>query len=193
MQASFIGQLRKEKELKNKMTEKITGKVYVVNDNIDTDVIIPARYLTTMDVKELAKHAMEDLPKEYPPFLNKDGTCDYKIIIAGKNFGCGSSREHAPIALRGAGIEAVVASSFARIYYRNSVNGGIILPLESADNLADKFKTGDGVEIEMLSAGPIISNISNQEKFGIKSFGPVADIIEAGGLTNYNKMKLGLK
>jgi 3-isopropylmalate/(R)-2-methylmalate dehydratase small subunit len=176
------------------MAEKITGKVYVVKDDIDTDVIIPARYLTTMDMKELAKHAMEALPKEYPSFLNKDGTCDYKIIIAGKNFGCGSSREHAPIALKGAGIEAVVAHSFARIYYRNSVNGGIILPLESAENLTDKFKTGDEAEIEMLRAGPLISNLSSadKKKLGIRAFGPVADIIDAGGLTNYNKKKLEL-
>jgi len=177
------------------MTDVIKGKVYVVKDNIDTDVIIPARYLTSMDPKTLAKHAMEDLdPKNYPlPFLNKDGTCDYKLIIAGNNFGCGSSREHAPIALSAAGIEAVVASSFARIYYRNSVNGGIILPLESIGDLTDKFKTGDEIEISLkgltiekdysegLHAGPI---------YTIKPFGPVKDIIAAGGLTAYNKKKL---
>ena len=175
------------------MTDKITGKVYVVGDNIDTDVIIPARYLTTMNQAELAKHAMEDLPKDYPSFLNKDGSCDYKIILAGKNFGCGSSREHAPMALSGAGIEVVVASSFARIYYRNSVNGGIILPLESADNLTSYFKTGDEAEIEMLADGPLISNLSSDKhKYGIKSFGPVKEIMDAGGLTNYNKKKLSL-
>jgi 3-isopropylmalate/(R)-2-methylmalate dehydratase small subunit len=179
------------------MAEKITGKVYVVKDDIDTDVIIPARYLTTMDMKELAKHAMEDLPKEYSPFLNKDKSCDYKIIIAGKNFGCGSSREHAPIALKGAGIEAVVAPSFARIYYRNSVNGGIILPLESADDLTGFFRTGDEAEIEMHASGPMISNLSCADEnegrlYGIKAFGPVKEIIDAGGLTNYNKKKLGL-
>jgi len=176
------------------MAEKITGKVYVVKDDINTDEIIPARYLNLgMDPKTLAPHAMEDLPKEYPAFLNKDGTCDYRIIIAGKNFGCGSSREHAPIALKGAGIEAVVAPSFARIYYRNSVNGGIILPLESADDLTEFFKTGDEAEIEMLSRGPMIYNLSSDKhQYGIKAFGPVADIIDAGGLTNYNKTKIRL-
>jgi len=173
------------------MTEVIRGKVYVVRDNIDTDVIIPARYLTSMDPKTLAKHAMEDLdPKYYPiPFLNKDGTCDYKLIIAGNNFGCGSSREHAPIALSAAGIEAVVAQSFARIYYRNSVNGGIILPLESTLYLPDSVKTGDEVEID-LRGSPVISLPSNQQTFPIKSFGPVKEIIEAGGLTAYNKKRL---
>ena len=181
------------------MKDIIKGRVYVVGDDINTDVIIPARYLTTMDPKELAKHAMEDLdPKQYSvPFLNSDGSCDYQIIVAGKNFGCGSSREHAPIALAAAGIEAVVASSFARIYYRNSVNGGIILPLESTTDLTDKFKTGDLGEIEFditdLAGATAISNENREnETFIIKDFGPVANIIEAGGLTNYNKKKLGL-
>nr|QBM01319.1 methanogen homoaconitase small subunit [uncultured archaeon] len=178
----------------------IKGKVYVVKDNIDTDVIIPARYLTTMDPQTLAKHAMEDLdPKEYPvPFLNKDGTCDYKIIVAGKNFGCGSSREHAPIALHASGIEAVVAASFARIYYRNSVNGGIILPLESTLDLTDYFKTGDVAEID-LGEHPVIERPDDPlhpetgHAYPINPFGPVKDIIEAGGLTEYNLKKLGLK
>ncbi len=169
--------------------------MYVVKDNLDTDVIIPARYLTTMDPQTLAKHAMEDLdPKEYPvPFLNKDGTCDYKIIVAGKNFGCGSSREHAPIALHSAGIEAVVAASFARIYYRNSVNGGIILPLESEEDLTDKIETGYIIEINLSEN--IINNLAAPEggKYRFKPFGPVKDIIEAGGLTEYNLKKLGLK
>ena len=186
--------------------DKIAGKVYVVKDNIDTDVIIPARYLTSMDPKSLAKHAMEDLdPKQYPiPFLNKEGICDYKIIIAGNNFGCGSSREHAPIALHAAGIEAVVATSFARIYYRNSVNGGIILPLESTLDLTDYFKTGDEAEID-LRGHPLIQSrakdkrdddVLNPERgnaYPIKPFGPVKDIIEAGGLTEYNLKTLGLK
>jgi len=174
----------------------IKGKVYVVGDNIDTDVIIPARYLTTMDSEILAKHAMEDLdPKEYPiPFLNKDGTCNYQIIIAGKNFGCGSSREHAPIALRAAGVEAVIATSFARIYYRNSVNGGIILPLESELYLPHYFKTGDKVEINLGEKPLMKSYIEDTVTscFSIKPFGPVKDIIEAGGLTAYNKRRLRL-
>jgi len=185
------------------MKDQIRGKVYIVGDDIDTDVIIPARYLTTMDPEKLGKHAMEDLDqKKYGAFLNKEGKSNYKIIIAGKNFGCGSSREHAPIALKAAGIEAVIAKSFARIYYRNSVNGGIILPLESEDDLTEKFKTGDNIEISLATYS--IENLSTTTKglegpfpiisvYKIKPFGPVKDIIEAGGLTEYNLKKLGLK
>lgn len=178
----------------SKIPSIIKGKAYVVKDNIDTDVIIPARYLTTMNPEQLKLHAMEDLdPKQYPiPFLNKEGKCDYQIIVAGKNFGCGSSREHAPIALHAAGIEAVVAASFARIYYRNSVNGGIILPLESEEDLTDKIETGYIIEINLSEN--IINNLASLEggKYRFKPFGPVKDIIEAGGLTEYNRKKLGL-
>jgi len=186
------------------MKDVIKGKVYVLGDNIDTDVTIPARYLTTMDPEVLRKHAMEDLdPKQYPiPFLNKDGSCDYKIIIAGRNFGCGSSREHAPIALRAAGVEAVVAQTFARIYYRNSVSGGIILPLESFGYLPDKFQTGD--EVELIVSEPHVryafrtteDAIAHKESsvgFSLRPLdGTVKAIIEAGGLTAYNKRILGL-
>jgi 3-isopropylmalate/(R)-2-methylmalate dehydratase small subunit len=173
--------------------ETIRGRVYVVGDNIDTDAIIPARYMSTMDASVLGKHAMEDLdPNQYKiPFLNPDGSCDYKIVIARRNFGCGSSREHAPIALRAAGVEAVVAQTFARIYYRNSVNGGIILPLESTLDLTDVFKTGDEVEIDLRSL-PIIQSCVKRQAYPIKPFGPVKDIIEAGGLTAYNKKILGI-
>jgi len=176
------------------MKDTISGKVYVVGDNIDTDVTIPARFLTTMDPAFLGRHAMEDLdPKQYPvPFLNRDGTCDYRIIIAGRNFGCGSSREHAPIALHAAGIDAVVASSFARIFYRNCVNGGLLLPLESTMDLTAFFKTGDEGEIRVADNVADIINHSQQQLFPSRSFGPVKEIIEAGGLTAYNKKRLGL-
>ena len=181
------------------MRDVIKGKAYVVGDNIDTDMIIPARYLNTMDPNELKLHAMEDLdPERHPvPFL-KEGKSDYKVIVASNNFGCGSSREHAPIALAAAGVEAVVAPSFARIYYRNSVNGGIILPLESTEDLTTLVRvvdqtplinTGDEVEIR-LSERPTI-HVHGQE-YTLRPFGPVKDIIEAGGLTAYNKRKLGL-
>ncbi len=179
------------------MSTTIEGKVFVVGDNIDTDVIIPARYLTTMDPNQLGKHAMEDLdPKQNPiKFLNPNGTCDYRIVIAGRNFGCGSSREHAPIALKAAGIDAVVAASFARIYYRNSVNGGIILPLESeqlpeGQNLTARFKTGDIAQITLDESRPEIKIIPGDTKFGIKPFGPVMQIVKAGGLTAYNKARV---
>jgi 3-isopropylmalate/(R)-2-methylmalate dehydratase small subunit len=176
------------------MDKKITGKVYVVGRDIDTDVIIPAFHLNDPSPAYLAKHAMEALdPKKYPiPFLNKDGTCDYKIIIAGNNFGCGSSREHAPIALAAAGIQAVVAPTFARIYYRNSVNGGArIFPLESVTDLSGLLATGDEIEID-LESRRIVDIKTGRGKDGlwsIRDFGPVADIIEAGGLTAYNKKR----
>ena len=177
------------------MSKKITGRVYIVGDNIDTDAIIPARYMNTMDPKVLGKHAMEGLDSAVP-FLNPDGSCDYQIVIAGRNFGCGSSREHAPIALASAGIEAVVAVTFARIYYRNSVNGGIILPLESTLDLTNEnlFETGDEAEINLIGV-PTITNLSDTQGiqvYELKQFGPVKEIIEAGGLTLYNKKRLGL-
>lgn len=167
----------------------IKGKTYVVLDNIDTDQIIPARYLNTMDPKELAKHAMEDLdPKYTPKFLNKDGSCDYQIIIARNNFGCGSSREHAPIALAAAGIKAVVANTFARIYYRNSINGGHkIYPIETAAKIAEETNTGDEIEIDLDKL--TVRNLSQNKKYKAKDFGPAKEIIEAGGLTAYNKKK----
>jgi 3-isopropylmalate/(R)-2-methylmalate dehydratase small subunit len=175
----------------NKIPSRIIGKAFVVGDNIDTDVIIPARYLTSMNPEILKHHAMEDLdPKQYfVPFLNADKTCDYQIIVAGKNFGCGSSREHAPIALNAAGIRTVIAASFARIYYRNSVNGGrLILPLESEEDLSKLVKVGDSLEINLESQ--VIVNLSSGRKFKFKPFGPVKEILEAGGLTEYNKRKL---
>jgi len=173
--------------------DRIRGKVYVVGNDIDTDVIIPARYITTMDPGLLAVHSMEDLdPTRYPlPFLNPDKSCKYKIIVAGKNFGCGSSREHAPIALCAAGVNAVVAESFARIYYRNSVNGGrLILPLESYEDLCSETETDQ--ELEILLDEEVIVNLTTGARHKIKPFGPVREIIEAGGLTTYNKRKFGL-
>ena len=167
------------------MTNIIKGKVFIVGDDVDTDQIIPARYMTTMDPKELAKNAMRDLDPKFGPFLNKDNTCDYQIIVAGNNFGCGSSREHAPMALAAAGILAVVANSFARIYYRNSINGGRkIYPLEVADKaVAKEIKTGDMVEIDMDK----LELTAKGKKYKIQDFGPVKEIIDAGGLTAFNK------
>lgn len=119
---------------------KVNGKSIKYGDNIDTDVIIPARYLNTSDHQELAKHCMEDIDKE---FINKVEKGD--IIVAGNNFGCGSSREHAPVAIKASGISCVVAKSFARIFYRNSINIGLpILECEEADKIAD----GDKLEID---------------------------------------------
>ena len=172
---------------------RFSGKAYVVGDNIDTDAIIPARYLTTMDPKRLAVHAMDDLdPRQYPiPFLNPDKSCDYKIIIAGRNFACGSSREHAPIALQAAGINVVIAKSYSRIFYRNSINGGrLILPLESDEDLDLLTKTGQ--ELEIILKEEKIVNLTTNTKHRFKPFGPVKEILDVGGLTAHNKRRLGI-
>lgn len=167
---------------------KITGKAFVVGDDIDTDQIIPARYMTTMDPAALAKNAMRDLDPKYGLFLDAQNNCPYQIVVARQNFGCGSSREHAPIALAAAGIKAVIANSFARIYYRNSINGGrAIYPLETADNVFDNIKTGDDLEIDMDALS--VKNLNNGKTFVLKDFGPVKEIIDAGGLTAFNKRK----
>ncbi|MDR2431319.1 MAG: 3-isopropylmalate dehydratase small subunit [Candidatus Margulisbacteria bacterium] len=166
------------------MAGVIKGRAFVVGDNIDTDQIIPARYLTTMEPSTLARNAMRDLEPKYGAFLDAQNKCPYQIIVARDNFGCGSSREHAPIALAAAGIRAVIANSFARIYYRNSINGGrSIYPLETAADLSP-VKTGDELEIDL---DKLTVKISGGQTFALKDFGPVKEIIDCGGLTAYNK------
>ena len=159
---------------------RLRGKALKYGDNVDTDVIIPARYLNTSDPKELAKHAMEDID---PKFISKISKGDF--VVAGRNFGCGSSREHAPIALKHAGVGAVVAKSFARIFYRNAIN--IALPLVECDT--SKISEGDALEIDLL--GGKIKNITGMETC---SFVPmpefVTGIFRAGGLVNYTKRRL---
>ena len=135
---------------------KAKGTVFRYNDNVDTDVIIPARYLNTSEPKELAKHCMEDIDKD---FVNKVTKGD--IIVADKNFGCGSSREHAPIAIKASGISCVIASTFARIFYRNSINIG--LPIVECPEAVKGIKAGDTVSVD-FSTG-IIKNITTGEKF----------------------------
>ena len=132
------------------LSRELKGRAFVVGDNTDTDVIIPARNLNTADPEVLKLHAFEDLDTSlYPkPFLNERGACDYKIIIAGNNFGCGSSREHAPVALFAAGAQVVVATSYARIFVRNAIKGETILPLEAEIDLSKEIRTGDEVEID---------------------------------------------
>ena len=122
---------------------KASGRVFKFGSNVDTDVIIPARYLNVPDPAELAKHCMEDIDKE---FVNKVSKGD--IIVADKNFGCGSSREHAPIAIKAAGVSCVIAETFARIFYRNAINIG--LPAIVCKDLPDEVKTGDQMELHML-------------------------------------------
>lgn len=161
----------------------IKGKAHKYGDNVDTDVIIPARYCTSFRTEDLAPHCLEDLDSD---FVNKVKTGD--ILVAGNNFGCGSSRENAPIAIKGAGIACVIAKSFARIFYRNAINIGLPI-LESAE-CVDSADDGDTIEVN-LNAGEIV-NISKQKKFHIPPFHSVIqEIIKAGGMESFvrNKMK----
>ena len=168
---------------------KVTGKVYVLGDNIDTDLIIPTMYLNLVptipeEYRKLGSHALAGLPDSYPVFSsNPDGTTPYAIIVAGKNFGCGSSREHAPIAIGAAGCKAVVAESYARIYFRNAVASGEVFPLESAEPLKDAFKTGDEATLD-LAAGTL-TRLSDGKVFTLAAADAVAPVIAAGGLFNY--------
>lgn len=158
------------------------GKVIKYKDNIDTDVIIPARYLTTSNPEELAAHCMEDIDKE---FVNRVKPGD--IMVAGKNFGCGSSREHAPIAIKASGISCVIAESFARIFYRNSINIG--LPIMECPEAAKDIEDGDEVSID-VSTG-IITNITKNKTYKANPFPDfMQDIIKAGGLVNQIKERM---
>ena len=153
---------------------KFEGNVIKYGDNVDTDVIIPARYLNTIDKKELASHCMEDIDKE---FVNKVHPGD--IMVAGANFGCGSSREHAPIAIKESGISLVIAKSFARIFYRNSINIGLAIVEcpEAAEAIADGHK----VEADLDNG--VITDLTTGEKFETKPFPEfIQKIISAGGL-----------
>ncbi len=150
-------------------------------DNIDTDVIIPGTYLKIHDYNELATHAMEGLDPDFPSKV-KDGD----FIVAGKNFGCGSSREHAPIALSTCGIKAVIAVSFARIFYRNSVDGAFLLPIEVDEETYKKISNSDKLEINIENNE--IKNITKNETYTMKPFSEIiAQIISAGGLFKYKK------
>ena len=155
---------------------KASGTVFKYGDNVDTDVIIPARYLNSSDPKELATHCMEDIDKE---FVNKVKKGD--IIVAEKNFGCGSSREHAPLAIKAAGISCVIAKSFARIFYRNAINIGLaILECEQA---AEEIQAGDTVSIDFDTG--VITDETTGQTFQAAPFPPfIQKIIAAGGLMN---------
>jgi 3-isopropylmalate/(R)-2-methylmalate dehydratase small subunit len=171
------------------MAEKLTSPVYVVEDNIDTDQIIPAQYLALVptipdEYEKLGSYAMAGLPNDLYPieFIKKDTTkTEYKIVIAGKNFGCGSSREHAPIALGASGVEAIVADSYARIFFRNSVATGELYPYETGERLIDSVKTGDIATVDFDADTIEIRGTVHQ----LKPMGDVRPVIEAGGLFNY--------
>ena len=180
------------------MQTTITGKAFVLGDNVDTDQIIPAQYLTynpsiPAEYKMFGKFALigvpnaqSGLPKGHVPFHTDDEFISpYQIIVAGKNFGCGSSREHAPIALAAAGITAVIAEFYARIFYRNSINGGYLIPFESKTRLIDQVCTGDELTID-LPAKKLI-NKTTGDQWDLHDLGEVTPILEAGGIFNYAK------
>ena len=173
------------------MKSVFTGPVYVVRDNIDTDQIIPAQYLNLVptlpeEYEKLGSHAFSGLPESlYPARFVKAGQLDseYPIVIGGRNFGCGSSREHAPIALGSAGCRVVLAESFARIFFRNSVATGELYPCELTERLCDSLKTGDVVTVD-LDAGTVKVHTTG----AVHSFKPLGDVrpvVDAGGLFNY--------
>ncbi len=156
---------------------KANGSVFKYGDNVDTDVIIPARYLNATEGAELAKHCMEDIDKE---FIKKVRPGD--IIVAKKNFGCGSSREHAPLAIKCAGVSCVIAETFARIFYRNSINIG--LPIIECREASERIENGDQVEIDFDSG--VITNVTKGETYQGQAFPAfMQKIITAGGLVNY--------
>jgi len=156
---------------------KVHGNVIKYGDNVDTDVIIPARYLNTSDPRELAVHCMEDLD---PGFAGKVKAGD--IIVAGKNFGCGSSREHAPIAIKASGISCVIAKTFARIFYRNAINIG--LPIVECPEAAEDIGDGDVVEVD-FDTGTITNMTKNKSYKAVPFPGFMQEIIKADGLVGY--------
>lgn len=178
------------------MEKEIIGKAFVLGNNIDTDQIIPAEHLVySMDdeneAKMYGKYALSSVPTDQSglpqggiPFVKYgEFESEYEIIIGGSNFGCGSSREHAPYALMKAGAKVIVAESYARIFYRNSVDGGFVVPYESVEKINDKIKTGDEVKINLDEN--ILTNLTTSESFDLKPLGNVLPIISAGGLFEY--------
>ena len=160
----------------------MSSKVHTFGDHIDTDQIIPAKYLVTTDERELGMHCMETADQEFVKRV-KPGD----VIVAGVNFGCGSSREHAPISIRGSGVSAVIAKSFARIFFRNSINLG--LPVLECPEAVDAISAGDELEVDLATG--TIRNLTSEQIFKAKPYEDfMMDIIEAGGLVEYTKAKL---
>jgi len=161
------------------------GNAWVYEDNVDTDVIIPARYLNTSDAKELAKYCMEDIDKSFA-----EGVKEGDVIIAGENFGCGSSREHAPIAIKESGVQAVIAKSFARIFFRNAINIGLVI-LKNTE-LPDEVTKGDKIEVDAENG--VIKNLATGKEYTTTAYtGSIKELIDVGGLVNYTKAKLEKK
>lgn len=153
---------------------EVYGKVFKYGNNVDTDVIIPARYLNTSEEKELAMHCMEDIDKDFVVNVEEGD-----IIVADKNFGCGSSREHAPIAIKASGVSCVIAQTFARIFYRNAINIG--LPILECESAAKAIKSGDKVSVNFVTG--VIKNLTKNEEYQAEPFPEfMQEIINCGGL-----------
>ena len=175
------------------MEKLIRGKAFVVGDNVDTDQIIPAEFLSYNPAdpderKYFGMYAMSGVPEGNIPFVAAGRfKSEFAVIVAGRNFGCGSSREHAPLAIAQAGCCAVVANSYARIFYRNSINGGYLVPLETPDRLVDRIATGD--EVELDTEAPKLTNVTSGETYALRPLGDVSEIIRAGGIFEYARTK----
>ncbi len=186
------------------MDNVIRGKAFVVGDNIDTDQIIPAEFLSynpadANERKFFGKYAMSGVPIDQsglpggkiPFVVEGQFASTFAVIIGGRNFGCGSSREHAPLAIAEAGCKVVIAESYARIFYRNSVNGGYLVPVETPARLVDQIATGNEVEVD-IAAG-VLKDLTAQREYKLNPLGDVADIIAAGGIFKYARQTGMLK
>jgi len=180
------------------MNKVVKSKAFVLGNNIDTDQIIPAEHLVYSlsdpeESKMYGKYALSavplsqsGLPQGGIPYITGDTTTSqYAVIIGGSNFGCGSSREHAPFALERAGAKVIIAESYARIFFRNAVDGGFVVPFESIEKINDKIKTDDEVEVDLENN--LVKNITSGETFQLKPLGDILPIIEAGNLFEYAK------
>ena len=180
------------------MEARISGKVFVLGDNVDTDQIIPAEYLNYNPADPAERKvfgslalsgvppAGSGLPQGNVPFVAQGAPgSEFAVIVAGRNFGCGSSREHAPLAIAEAGCKAVVAESYARIFYRNSINGAYLVPFETPRRLVDQFRTGEQAELVQAADTITIKNLSSGKEYALKPLGDVAEIIAAGGIFEY--------
>ncbi len=166
------------------MNTLFVGNCWKYNDNVDTDVIIPARYLNTSDEKELASHCLEDIDTSFAKNVEHGD-----IIVAGENFGCGSSREHAPIAIKACGVSVVIAKSFARIFFRNAINIG--LPILENSEVANDAQKGDKISVDLKNG--IVKNLTKNKEYKCEKFPhEIQDLIAQGGLINYTKKKLGV-
>lgn len=162
---------------------KLRGRSHKYGNNVDTDVIIPARYLNTIDPAKLASHCLEDLDPGFAAAVEPGD-----MIVAGKNFGCGSSREHAPIAIRGSGVSCVIAADFARIFFRNAINTG--LPILECPEAAREIRPGDELEVDLVTG--TIADLSTGRSFAAKPFPDfILEIIRAGGLAGFLRDKAG--